>query len=145
MSAPRRPVQYALSLKQPWATLLVYRQKTIEIRSWRPHFREPKRILIHAARVPDERAEAQRCVPDWLKEKVQLLGGIVGEGVLVGCREYRTAEAFAADRFLHRNEEAWFNGEVMYGFLFEHLTALPFWPCKGQTRFFHVETADVTG
>jgi hypothetical protein len=145
MSAPRRPVQYALSLKQPWAALLVHGLKSIEIRSWRTAQRG--RILIHAAQVPDEREEAWRWVPSWMREKALLLGGILGEGQLTDCREYRTREAFAADRIFHLNEDAWFNGEVMYGFLFAHLTALPFRPCKGQTRFFRAGATDeaVTG
>jgi hypothetical protein len=144
MSAPR-PAQYALSLKQPWAALLVHGLKTIEIRNW-PTARRG-RILIHAARVPDEREEAWRWVPSWMQEKARLLGGIIGEGVLTGCRAYRTREAFAADRVFHLNEDAWFNGRVMFGFTFEHLTALPFRAYPGWMRFFAVEEADqaVTG
>jgi hypothetical protein len=145
MSAPRRPVQYALSLKQPWAALLVHGLKSIEIRSWPTNQRG--RILIHAARVPDERAEAWRWVPSWMREKAHLLGGILGEGVLTDCRTYRTREAFAADRIFHLNEDTWFNGEVMYGFVFEHVIPHRFRQRKGQTRFFRVEPADesVTG
>jgi hypothetical protein len=145
MSAPSRPAHYALSLKQPWAALLVHGLKSIEIRSWPTAKRE--RILIHAARIPDERPEAWRWVPNWMLDKARLLGGLIGEGVLTDCRAYRTREAFAADRIFHLNEDAWFNGEVMYGFTFAHLTVLPFRECKGQTRFFRVEAADgaVTG
>ncbi len=40
---------YALSLKQPWAALLVTGRKRIEVRNW-PTARRG-RILIHAARV----------------------------------------------------------------------------------------------
>src|SRR5271167_1377360 len=69
---------YALSLKQPWAALLAHGRKTIEVRRW-PTARRG-RILIHAARVPDERPEAWAHVPpEWL-ETAQLLGGIIGAG-----------------------------------------------------------------
>ena len=45
---------YALSLKQPWAALLVYGRKTVEVRRWATKRRGP--VLIHAARVPDRTA-----------------------------------------------------------------------------------------
>ena len=70
--------QYALSLKQPWAALLVHGLKTIEVRRW-PTARRGC-VLIHAARVPDKRPEAWAHVPaEWL-ETAQLLGGIIGIG-----------------------------------------------------------------
>ncbi len=58
--------EYAISLKQPWATLLVHGLKTIEVRRWSTPRRG--RVLIHAAGVPDERAEAWRLVPAHLQE-----------------------------------------------------------------------------
>src|SRR5437016_1110202 len=61
-----KPVGYALSIKQPWAALLVHGHKTIEVRRW-PTARRGT-ILIHAARVPDERPEAWRRVPAELSE-----------------------------------------------------------------------------
>src|SRR3954452_7785061 len=104
---------YALSLKQPWAALLVHGLKTIEVRRW-PTARH-ERILIHAARVPDERPEAWAHLPADLKTAAELLGGIVGEGDLTGCVAYRTVEAFAADQALHLNELSWFEEPVLYG------------------------------
>src|SRR6266446_3685372 len=74
---------YALSLKQPWATLVVTGLKTIEVRSWPTARRGP--ILIHAARVPDHRPGAWAKLPLELHSAARLLGGIVGEGELNGC------------------------------------------------------------
>src|ERR1700737_2176326 len=99
-------VSYALSLKQPWAALLVHGRKTIEVRRW-PTARRG-RILIHAARVPDERPEAWVHVAPELLETAQLLGGILGAGDLTDCRTYRTVEAFQADQVRHLNEPSWF-------------------------------------
>src|SRR4051794_31022472 len=59
-------VEYALSLKQPWAALLVHGVKTIEVRRW-PTARRG-RVLIHAARVPDDRPEAWSRVPEELHD-----------------------------------------------------------------------------
>jgi len=133
---PGQPQTYALSLKQPWATLLVYARKTIEVRRW-PTARRG-RILIHAARVPDVREEAWRLLPAELREAAQLLGGFVGTGELTGCIAYRNREAFAADRSRHLNDPSWFQGPVLYGFSFAKPTVVPFRPYPGWMRFFPV-------
>src|SRR5438309_11058623 len=97
---------YALSIKQPWAALLVAGIKTIEIRRW-PTARRG-RILIHAARVPDARSEAWRHVPKELQALAQLQGGIIGSVELTDCLSYRDLSAFVADQALHRNEATWY-------------------------------------
>src|SRR5262249_51625490 len=116
--------RYALSLKQPWATLLVHGLKTIEVRRW-PTARRGA-ILIHAARVPDERPEVWAKVPAQLLDAARLLGGIIGEGELTSCIEYRSRDAFAADRERHLNDASWFEEPKLFGFLFANLKALPF-------------------
>jgi hypothetical protein len=130
-------VTYALSLKQPWAALLVHGRKTIEIRRW-PTARRG-RILIHAARVPDDRPEAWALVPAELQATARLTGGIIGAGTLDGCLTYRTVEAFAADRLRHLNDPAWFAGPALYGFVFSKLEVLPFRAYPGWMRFFPVK------
>ena len=128
--------QYALSLKQPWAALLAHGLKTIEVRRW-PTARRG-RILIHAARVPDERPEAWAHMPPELRETAQLLGGIVGAGDLLDCLAYRALEAFQADQPHHLNDPVWFQ-TPLYGFRFSNLTVLPFRRYPGWMRFFAVE------
>src|SRR5438105_7661088 len=120
---PGQPQLYALSLKQPWATLLAYGRKTIEVRRW-PTTRQGT-ILIHAARVPDQRKEAWTLLPAELREAAHLLGGIVGTGELTGCIPYRSRETFIADRSRHLNHPSWFQGPVLYGFSFARLKPLP--------------------
>src|SRR5439155_15260961 len=107
---------YALSLKQPWAALLVHGRKTIEVRRWPTPPRG--RILIHAARVPDERPEAWAHVPAELAEAARLVGGIVGAGDLQACLVYRSAEQFTRDRDKHLNDPSWFRPPKLYGFCF---------------------------
>src|SRR5262249_4918599 len=130
-------VTFALSIKQPWAALLVHGHKAIEVRRW-PTARRG-RILIHAARVPDERAEAWARVPDELQEATRLVGGIIGAGDLTECRTYRTVEAFTADQGRHLNDPTWFQPPVLYGFVFAKLVTLPFRSYPGWVRFFTVE------
>jgi hypothetical protein len=131
---------HALSLKQPWVTLLVHGLKTIEVRRWPTARRGP--VLIHAARIPDERPEAWARVPPELRAAARLVGGIIGAGRLTGCIAYRTIEAFTADRSRHLNEASWFRGPVLYGFAFAELTVRPFRPFPGWMRFFPVPDED---
>jgi hypothetical protein len=128
--------QYALSLKQPWAALLAAGLKTVEVRKW-PTARRG-RVLIHAARVPDERQEAWDLVPRPLLEEARLLGGIIGVADLIDCLAYRSVAAFAADRERHRNDPAWFSAPVLYGFAFANMKPLPFRAYAGWMRFFEV-------
>lgn len=131
--------QYALSLKQPWAALLAHGLKTIEMRRW-PTARRG-RILIHAARVPDQRPQAWDHVPAHCLQTAQLLGGILGAGELIDCRTYRTLQAFQADQQQHLNDPSWFQAPL-YGFVFADLTVLPFRRYPGWMRFFAVEPAN---
>jgi hypothetical protein len=136
--------QYALSLKQPWAALLASGRKTIEVRRWRNKKRYG-RVLIHAARVPDQRPEAWKHVPAELAEAASYLGGILGAGDLFDCITYATPAAFAADQALHLNDPSWFESPRLYGFRFRSLTPLPFRPCAGWMRFFAVADEPTEG
>lgn len=128
---------HAISVKQPWAALLVHGRKTIEVRRW-PTSRRGQ-VLIHAAKVPDPRDAAWALVPPELTETAKLLGGIVGIGELTDCLLYRNPVEFQADQARHLNPPDWFEGQLLYGFLFANLKVLPFRPYPGWLRFFAVE------
>src|SRR5262249_16619918 len=104
MSKP--PCDFALSIKQPWAALLVHGPKTIEIRRW-PMARRG-RVLIHAARVPDPRPEVWAKVPQKITPLAALAGGIIGAATLTDCRTYRNRRDFAAEGDSHLNDTSWF-------------------------------------
>lgn len=128
----------AISVKQPWAALLVAGRKTVEVRTWKT--RRRGRVFIHASKVPDERPEgwAHIDTPE-LTELTRLRGGIIGVGELVGCVNYGTVEAFVAAAELHRNAAAWFVPAGLYGFVFQDLHPIAYHACLGQTMFFPVE------
>lgn len=136
--------EYAISLKQPWATLLVHGRKTIEVRSWPTKRRG--RVLIHAAGISDMRPEAWAWVPPELSESARQVGGIIGAADLMECIAYRTLDGFVADRERHLNEPTWFRPPVLYGFTFANMLSLPFRKMPGWMRFFPVPTeeADAT-
>ncbi|HTU19255.1 MAG TPA: (5-formylfuran-3-yl)methyl phosphate synthase [Gemmataceae bacterium] len=132
--------QYALSVKQPWAALLVHGVKTVEVRRWTTRVRG--RVLIHAARVPDDRPEALQARTRLSREgseTAQLLGGIIGVGELTGHRTYRSREEFQADQVYHLNHPSWFEPPQLHGLVFTNLRVLPFHPCPGWMRFFKME------
>lgn len=135
-AASKRRV-YSLSLKQPWAALLAAGRKTIEVRSWPTRMRG--RILIHAARIPDDRPEAWEWITDDIRPLALLSGGIIGEAELIGCQSYRTLESFTADREKHLNEPEWFQPRGLYGFVFCNAEVRPFRALPGNVRFFTVE------
>ena len=137
MPSENSPV-YALSLKQPWAALVVQGLKTIEIRSW-PTARRG-RILIHAARVPDQRPEAQRHMTLELKPLAQLQGGIIGSVEVIDCVRYHDLATFVADQAFHYNEASWFAPPLLYGFKFSDPTILPFQRYPGWFRFFKIKS-----
>jgi hypothetical protein len=126
----------ALSIRQPWAALVVAGLKSIEVRAWPT--RRKGRILIHAARVSDRRPIGWELLPDALVKPARLRGGIIGCAELLDCIAYRSTESFAADENLHMNDPAWFPGSIVYGFKFGAATPLPFRPYPGWLRFFKV-------
>jgi hypothetical protein len=135
-----RQPQYALSIKQPWATLLLAGLKAIEVRRWPTTIRGS--ILIHAARQPDPRPPGWAHITDELRPLTELAGGIIGSADLTECLRYRTPEAFTADVRLHRNDPAWFVPPVLYGFRFDNPQWRPFTALRGQVRFFKVAISE---
>jgi hypothetical protein len=135
----RTMADYALSLKQPWAALLVHGVKTIEIRRW-PTARRGL-VYIHAARIPDDRPEGWAMLPSRFRDTAELRGGLIGAAQLTGCKLYREAAVFTADRSLHLNDPSWFDTAGLYGFTFERPQVLPFRRYPGWFRFFKVKVA----
>lgn len=128
------PVEYALSIKQPWAALLVHGRKTIEIRRWSTWRRG--RILIHTGRIADSRPEGWTHVTEEIAATAELRGGIVGEAQLTGCNTYASPKSFAADRAAHLNRPDWFEEPGLFGFVFAEARPLPFRRCPGSLYFF---------
>ncbi|MGE3805406.1 MAG: ASCH domain-containing protein [Gemmataceae bacterium] len=129
---------HVLSIKQPWATLLVHGLKTIEVRSWAT--RRRGNVLVHAARLPDRRPQGWEKLPKRLRGEANQVGGIVGAGNLVDCKSYRDRRSFGADRRRHHlNDPDWFEEPGLFGFVFEDLNVRPFCPCIGAVRFFTIE------
>ena len=118
----------ALSIRQPWASLILKAGKDIENREWPTRFRG--RFLVHASKgcTRAEFAEAIDCAECILDQRINAdlktiqRGGIIGSVELVDCVE--------------RSASPWFFGR--YGFVLRDPQMLPFTPWKGQLGFFDV-------
>lgn len=122
----------ALSIRQPWAWLIVNGYKDIENRNWRTRFRGP--VLIHASlgMTRDEyddcvetchRVARSRPFPEGTAMpafKALERGGIIGVADVVGCYD--------------GHDSPWFFGA--YGFELANARPLPFMPMKGALSFF---------
>lgn len=118
----------ALSIRQPWAWLILNAGKDIENRDWPTHFRG--RFLIHASKgmTRAEYEGGQDTLWD-IDQRIRFptfeeleRGGIVGTAVLADCVE--------------SSESPWFFGR--YGFELRDVMPLPFRPFKGALGFFEV-------
>jgi hypothetical protein len=127
---------YALSLKQPWAALVAHGLKSIEVRSWPVKYRGP--LLIHAAKINDERPEGWQYLTDEAQETAKLQGGVIAWTELVDCRFYGSLATFSRDQEKHRNAVNWYQATGLYGFVFGPVTQIPFHRWKGNVRLFRV-------
>jgi ASC-1-like (ASCH) protein len=114
----------ALSLKQPYAELVVSGEKKIELRTWNTKFRGE--FLVHASKQVDKTAMKMfgfNSLPS---------GCIVGKAVLTDVKHYSSDEEHIADKNKHLASSIW--GE--YGFVLEKAKRLvkPI-PCKGALNF----------
>ena len=114
----------ALSVKQPWAWLIVHGLKTIENRTWPTKFRG--RIYLHASKSFDV-ALVVRCQQGRIIPNLQR-GAIIGEVDIVDC--------------VAESDSPWFTGP--YGFVLRNPVAYEYpIPWRGKQRFFEVDLGAV--
>ncbi len=118
----------ALSLKQPWAELVVSGKKTIEIRKWNAKFRGE--FLIHAGKNTDAKAEAE------LGFKNLPEGCVVGKATLTGVKKYGSKEDFEKDSGRHF-ASGWWHPRA-HGFVLTNAQRLEPKQVKGRLNFFEV-------
>ena len=115
----------ALSLKQPYAELVVSGRKKIELRKWNTKYRGD--FLIHASKIPDEKAMKKfgfRNLP---------LGMIIGKAKLIEVKKYKNNIELKTDRDRHLASESF----GYYGFVLNNVKRIEHIPSKGQLRFWN--------
>ncbi len=127
---------FAISIRQPWAYLIVQGFKDIENRDWPTKFRG--RVLVHASKGMT-RGDYEACAlfcsglpegalpPDFSFPAFDELprGGIVGEVKIVDC--------------VSASDSPWFMGQ--YGFVLKDARPSLLTPCKGALGFFSPDIA----
>lgn len=119
----------AISVRQPWAWLIVNGHKDIENRDWITRFRG--QVLIHASKGMTRREYADvlvfaRGMGITLPAFDDLeRGGIVGITTITDC--------------VSASESPWFFGR--FGFVLRDSRPLPLSPMKGQLGFFDADNA----
>ncbi len=113
----------ALTLKQPFAELVVSGRKKIELRKWNTKFRG--QFLIHASKTNDA---------DSMKKfgfNKLPIGCIVGKAILKEVKFYSSKEDFSKDQNLHLASADFGN----YGFILENAERINEIPYKGKLNF----------
>lgn len=119
-----------LSIRQPWADLIVSGKRPLEIRKWSAKYRG--KILIHAS-LKIEKHECQR-----LNVSLGYTGAIIGVVELVNIKKLSEAE-WSRMRHLHSVFGPRLYGEKTFAWFFKNpkkfIRPLPF---TGKLRFFTV-------
>ena len=113
----------ALSLKQPFAELILQGKKKIELRKWNTKFRGE--FLIHSSKVPDKDAMKKFGFSDLP------LGKILGKARLIDVKKYSNELEHSKDNNLHLASSFWGN----YGFILNNVERIPEIECKGKLGF----------
>jgi len=120
-----------LSLKQPWAELILQGGKKIEIRKWNTKFRG--KFLIHASKNPDKKA-----MEKFGFEELPC-GFIVGSVELVDVKKYPNKEEFEKDKDKHLATEEFGS----YGFILKNIERINPIPAKGMLGFWEFDSSKV--
>lgn len=116
---------YALTLIQPWGTLIVCHGKDVENRSWPIRHRGP--LLIHAGKKVDEAGFAMaRDLGIVLPDEIPA-SGIIGQVDVVGCV---------------RDSDSRWAASGQWHWLLANARPLPFEPMSGQRGLFRVGEPD---
>ncbi len=122
-SNTRQHKMKVLSLKQPFAELVVSGSKKIELRKWNTKFRGE--FYVHASKIPDSKS---------MKKFGYLelpTGCIVGKATLIDVKHYSNDAERKKDASLHLADGDW--GD--YGFILKDAKRIKPIPAKGKLNF----------
>jgi hypothetical protein len=122
-----------LSLKQPYAELLVSGKKTVELRKWNTNFRG--KFLIHASK----NVNKERCKSLGIDHTKLTVGAIIGKAILYDVKKYDNRIQFIRDKSRHYADANIFEFR-MYGFVIKNAHRLRY-PIQfsGKLGFFEVD------
>lgn len=121
-----------LSIKQPFAELVVQGRRTIEIRTWNTKFRGE--FLVHAS----QKIDKEICKLHKIEPSKLIYGAIIGKAFLYDVKEYKSVKEFIKDKSKHLATERYVDHK--YGFLLRDAKRLgkPFY-MPSRLNFFNVD------
>jgi len=121
-----------LSIKQPFAELVVQGRRTIEIRTWNTKFRGE--FLVHAS----QKIDKEICKLHNIDPSKLIHGAIIGKAFLYDVKEYKSLKEFIRDKSKHLATERY--SDHKYGFLLRDAKRLgkPVY-MPGRLNFFNVD------
>ena len=122
----------ALSLRQPYAELIVSGNKTIEVRNWNTKFRGE--FLVHASK----QIMNDDCNKFNLNPNTITTGAVVGKATVIDVKKYKSLEEFEKDGDKHRARKNFFK-KPCYGFILENPKRISPIPAKGFLNFFGLD------
>ena len=121
----------ALSIKQPWADLIINGKKKIELRSWKLN-NTPLRIYIHSSKKADSKGKK-------FSYDITHLGKIIGEVTISRIIQYRSKKQFLNDKDKHLQDDGklFTKENYKYGFVMKDIK-------KERKPFNHIGNARLT-
>ena len=116
-----------LSIKQPFAELILQEKKKIELRKWNTKFRGE--FLIHASKTPDKEAMKKFGFSNLP------CGFIVGKVKLENVKKYKSENEHKQDQKLHLASSNFGN----YGFILKNPARIDKIPARGKLGFWNFE------
>ncbi|MFA4952891.1 MAG: GNAT family N-acetyltransferase [Candidatus Pacearchaeota archaeon] len=114
----------ALSIKQPWAELILQEKKRIELRKWNTKFRG--KFFIHSSKIPDVDAMKKFGFNDLP------CGFILGKAEIIDVKNYKDNKyEFEKDKNLHLATSDWGN----FGFILKNVERIKPIECNGNLGF----------
>ena len=124
----------ALSVREPWATLLVYRYKTIECRTWSVKYRGPLCICASGAMNRKDKGNSAYFRDAFPAMPPVTPGHALGVVTLTDCRPMKVTESVFSLVYHDPTTIGWF---VENAYRFRN----PF-PVKGRLGLFDIELTD---
>lgn len=118
----------AITIKQPWAWLIIYGDKDVENRTWYTEY--VGSVFVHASKTFDQNGyEYIKRHGLWRFTNGETFrkGGIIGIVEILTCTKHDSSD--------------WFEGP--YGFLLANAKPVPFTSCRGQLGIWDINHPDV--
>ena len=120
----------ALSIRQPWAELILQEKKSIETRTWNTKFRDE--FYIHAG----QKIDVNACKRFNLNPEELTTGAIIGKAKLTDVKAYNSKKEFLKDKENHLAENP--KTELMFGYILKDVEEIKPIQYKGNLGFFNI-------